>query len=106
MAEVPVIPVELVYATPEKQDVMTLQVASGSTVRDVIEASGILDREPQIDLRHDGVGIYGRRVALTAAVTAHDRVEIYRPLQADPKLVRRELARQGRVMGSKKKLER
>lgn len=102
MADVPQIPVQVVYATPEEQDVLTLQVATGSTVRDVIEASGILEKNPHIDLRRCGVGIFGRRAALTALVSADDRIEIYRPLRADPKQVRRELAKQGRSVGSRR----
>ena len=92
MVERPDISAEVVYATAEQQIVIEVQVPQGSTVREVIEASGVRRKFPEIDIQNNGVGIFGQCVALTRVVTADDRVEIYRPLQADPKEVRRERA--------------
>jgi uncharacterized protein len=87
------IPVSVAYATPERQQVLELSVPPGSTAEDVVRASGILELFPEIDLTRQAVGIYGRLVDLGDPVRAEDRVEIYRPLIADPKEVRRQRAR-------------
>lgn len=93
MVEESSISVEVVYATAGEQKVIEVQVSAGSTVREVIHASGVLNKYPEIDIHKNAVGIFGRCVALTRVVTAAERVEIYRPLQADPKEVRRDKAR-------------
>lgn len=85
--------VEIVYATPLEQVVVEAQLPPGATVRDAIQACGILERFPEIDLAHAAVGIYGERAALSDLLEDHDRVEIYRPLVADPKEARRRRAR-------------
>lgn len=87
------IAVEVVYALPERQTLLTLQVPAGATVRETIEQSGVLQLHPEIDLSQTTVGIHGRRSPLDAHVREHDRVEIYRPLTADPKDARRRRAR-------------
>jgi hypothetical protein len=85
--------VEVVYATPGAQRLIALTVTPGATVADAIEASGILREFPEIDLRVNRVGVYGQLARLGDVVQAGDRVEIYRPLQADPKEARRQRAR-------------
>jgi putative ubiquitin-RnfH superfamily antitoxin RatB of RatAB toxin-antitoxin module len=90
------ITVEVVYATPEEQVVRTAQVFAGATVWQAIAASGLLAQFPQIDLTGQAVGIFGSRVRLSDPVTDGDRIEIYRPLQADPKEMRRRRARSRR----------
>jgi len=84
--------VEVVYALPLMQDVVSLDVGADATVAQVLAASGILARHPDIDLTHTAVGIWGRRVTLDARLREGDRVEIYRPLRADPKDGRRRRA--------------
>lgn len=84
--------VEVVYALPLKQDVISLEVAAGTTVGEAVAASGILARHPDIDVRVNRVGIWGRPAALDTLLREGDRVEIYRPLQVDPKEVRRRRA--------------
>ncbi len=84
--------VEVAYALPEKQTVLKLEVDEGATVEEVIRSSGILQRFPELDLSINGVGIYGKGVKLADAVRAGDRVEIYRPLIADPKAARKKRA--------------
>lgn len=84
--------VEVVYALPLQQDVISLDVAAGATVGQALAASGMLARHPDIDLRIARVGIWGRSTTLDALLREGDRVEIYRPLQVDPKEVRRRRA--------------
>jgi hypothetical protein len=85
--------VEVVYATPARQRVYALEVAAGATVREAIRASGVLAEFPEIDLAHARVGIHGRLAALSTPLFEDDRVEILRPLQADPKDTRRRRGR-------------
>ena len=84
--------IEVAHATPEEQIVVTVELAPGATLAQAIDASGLLQRFPAIDLRH-GVGVFGERRALTDTVSEGDRVEIYRPLTADPKDQRRRRAK-------------
>jgi hypothetical protein len=89
-----VIEVEVAYcASAEVQALVKVSVGDAASVRAAIEASGLLARFPEIDLRHNPVGIFGERVALTRGLAAGDRVEIYRRLTTDPKQARRERAR-------------
>lgn len=90
MANPEMIAVEVLYALPEEQRIYSLALPAASTVRSAIERSGVLEQYPQIDLAVVKVGVFGRIVALDAALRAGDRVEIYRELSADPKVVRRE----------------
>lgn len=88
----PEIKVEVVYALPEKQYLLNVRLAQGSTVEQAIAASGILELRTDIDLAKNKVGIFSRPVKLADAVNDGDRVEIYRPLIADPKELRRQRA--------------
>ncbi|MGB7800846.1 RnfH family protein [Buttiauxella sp.] len=90
----PDIKVEVVYALPEKQYLLKVRVAEGTTVEQAITASGILELRTDIDLAKNKVGIFSRPVKLTDTVNEGDRVEIYRPLIADPKELRRQRAEQ------------
>ena len=92
------IQIEIAYAKPERQDVSTLKVEAGCTIRQAIEASGLLERNPEIDLAKAKVGIYGKLSKMDTIVRERDRVEIYRPLIADPKEVRKQRAAEGKVM--------
>lgn len=95
------IEVEVVYATPERQRLLVVRVAQGSTVDQAIHSSGILEQFPEIDLAVNKVGVFGRICPLSRVLEAGERVEIYRPLIADPKEVRRRLAAEGRSIGAK-----
>lgn len=89
----PDIAVEVVYALPEKQYLYSVKVAAGSSVEQAIAASGILSLRPDIDLQgKNKVGIFSRAVKLHDTVEEGDRIEIYRPLIADPKELRRQRA--------------
>jgi putative ubiquitin-RnfH superfamily antitoxin RatB of RatAB toxin-antitoxin module len=70
-----------------------LDLPAGSTVRAAIDASGIAQRRPDIDIRADRVGIFSRRATFETPLRDGDRVEIYRPLKIDPKEARRKRAR-------------
>ena len=89
--------IEVVYARPQRQHVISLRVPPGTRIEAAIRLSGILADFPEIELHHAKVGIFGRRADLAAVVTPGDRVEIYRPLVADPKTVRRQRARPART---------
>ena len=90
--------VEVVYARPERQDVASINVPAGSTAGQAIEASGLLARHPEIDLTRNKLGIYARLAKADTALRDRDRVEIYRPLIADPKEVRKHRAAERKVM--------
>lgn len=79
----------MAYAKPEAQLVLPVEVPEGATAEQAIRASGILGRFPEIDLASSPVGIYGKPCALDRGLRSGDRVEIYRPLIADPKEARR-----------------
>ena len=95
--------VEVVYALPDKQSLISLEVKEGTTIKEAIEASGVLDTYNQIDLTRDKVGIFSKFSTLDTVLREKDRVEIYRPLIADPKKVRKERAAEGKAMRSVKK---
>jgi len=84
--------VEVIYATPARQVRYAVRVGEGGTVADAIRASGVLQAFPEIDLAANRVGIYGSLVTLGRPVREGDRIEIYRPLVADPKEARRQRA--------------
>jgi uncharacterized protein len=92
------IDIEVVYALSDKQTLLTQQVATGTTVVDAIRASGILDKHPEIDLAANKLGIFGKLTKPDTVLRDKDRIEIYRPLIADPKEVRRKRAEEGKVM--------
>lgn len=89
--------VEVVYALPAQQTLLRVELAEGATVEDAIRASGVLEACPEIDLAQNKVGIFSKLVKLDETVRDRDRVEIYRPLIADPKEVRRKRAEEGKV---------
>ncbi len=93
------IQVEVVYALPHQQTVLSLKVAAQDNVQQVIEQSGILQQYPELSLESNAVGIFGRQVKLTQEVSEGDRIEIYRPLLADPKDIRRRRAEQAKEEG-------
>lgn len=87
----PVIEVEVVYAAVDRQVLLTVAVPTGATVRAALLESGVGGEFPELDLTHCPVGIFGKVIIDpdTRVVQAGDRIEIYRPLLADPKEVRR-----------------
>ena len=90
--------IEVVYALPHEQDLLRLQVSPGTTVAAAIEQSGLLEKYPEIDLARNKLGIFGKLTKQDVELRDKDRIEIYRPLIADPKEVRRQRAEAGKVM--------
>jgi len=91
--------VEVCYALRDRQDVVQLRLPVGSTVQRAVEASGLLQKHPEIDLaRANKLGVFAKLVKADTVLRDKDRVEIYRPLIADPKEVRRKRAEEGKVM--------
>jgi len=95
--------IEVAYALEKEQTLLSLEVDEGTTLKQAVEISGILDKYPQINLKIDKTGIFGKIAKLDVVLREKDRVEIYRPLIADPKKVRKERAAQGKEMCSGKK---
>ncbi|WP_246143391.1 RnfH family protein [Colwellia echini] len=93
------ITIEIVYGIPQKQKILTLSVVSGTTVEQAIIDSGIIKLFPEINLNENKVGIWNRTVKLTDSVDDLDRIEIYRPLIADPKDVRKRRAEKAKLEG-------
>ena len=98
MADRETLRVEVAYALPDQQTLLSLQVPRGATAQDAIEQSGILRSHPEIDLTSSKIGVFGKITKLDAVLREGDRVEIYRPLIADPKEVRKLRAAQGKRM--------
>jgi putative ubiquitin-RnfH superfamily antitoxin RatB of RatAB toxin-antitoxin module len=92
MAEPEELQVYVMYALPQNEFVRPLRVPPGTTVGQAIEQSGVLATFPDINLVTQPVGIYGKKKTLETALRDRDRVEIYRPLVADPKDSRRKRA--------------
>jgi hypothetical protein len=90
--------IEVVYALANEQILLKRSVPAGTTVTEAIQASGVLDKHPEIDLTTSKLGIFGKLTKADAVLRDKDRIEIYRPLIADPKEVRRKRAEEGKVM--------
>ena len=90
--------VEVAYALPTQQVILPVKVPTGSNAEAAIKASGVLAKFPEIDLDVNKIGVFGKLSKLDAELRHLDRVEIYRPLIADPKEVRRQRAAEGKVM--------
>ena len=90
--------IEVVYALPQEQVLLAMEVPQGVTAGEAIRRSGLLETHPEIDLSRDKFGIYGKLCKEETVLRERDRVEIYRPLLADPKEVRRRRAAEGKAM--------
>jgi putative ubiquitin-RnfH superfamily antitoxin RatB of RatAB toxin-antitoxin module len=91
--------IEVVFALPLRQELVALQVGSGTTVADAIRQSGIAGLFPEEDLSRCQAGIWGKPVGRDHLLQDGDRLELYRPLSLDPREARRQLARMGKSMG-------
>jgi uncharacterized protein len=89
------IAVQVVYALPQKQVLVDLRLPRGTTAGEAVLRSGLCERFAGIDPRYSRLGVFGRLCGPDTALREGDRVEIYRPLQADPKEARRRRARGG-----------
>lgn len=91
--------VEVAYALPERQLVVPVEVPTGTTALEAVRLSGIEEQFREIDLETNRLGVFGKLCAPDRILAAGDRVEIYRPLKADPKARRRERAAEGGTIG-------
>ncbi|MGC7560548.1 RnfH family protein [Pasteurella sp. PK-2025] len=94
--------IEIAYAYPKRYYLKKLKVEEGTMIQTAILQSGILQHFTEIDLRENKVGIFSRPAKLTDQVKEGDRIEIYRPLLADPKEIRRKRAEQQAAQAKKK----
>jgi hypothetical protein len=92
------IKIEVAYALPHEQVLRKLEVAQNTTIADAIKLSGLLEKYPEIDLTKNKLGLFGKLSKADTVLRDKDRVEIYRPLIADPKEVRKKRAEEGKVM--------
>jgi uncharacterized protein len=91
--------VEVIYALADRQELVNLTLPEGATVHQAVEASGLLQKYPEIEPgKTNKLGIFAKLVKPETLLRDRDRVEIYRPLIADPKDVRRKRAEEGKVM--------
>jgi len=84
--------IEVIYALPDEQELITLDVDQGTTVEQAVKLSGVLEKYPDIDLSKNKLGIFGKATKADQELRDKDRIEIYRPLIADPKESRRKRA--------------
>ena len=84
--------VEVAYALPEEQVIISIEVPKKINIKQAIEKSGIQKKFPEIDLSKNKVGIFGKQTTLDHLLSDRDRIEIYRPLILDPKEMRRKRA--------------
>ncbi|MGU7780349.1 RnfH family protein [Burkholderia sp. PU8-34] len=92
--------IEVCYALPDRQTLIPVTLPDGATVREAIDASGVLALHPEIDLAQAKTGVFGKLAPLDAVLADHDRVEIYRPLTVDPKVARQRRVEKSRRAGS------
>jgi putative ubiquitin-RnfH superfamily antitoxin RatB of RatAB toxin-antitoxin module len=92
--------IEVCYALPDGQTLIPVELPEGATVQQALDASGILQRFPQIDLAQQKVGVFGKLKSLDTVLVDHDRAEIYRPLIVDPKAARQRRVEKTRKEGS------
>ncbi len=90
--------IEVTYALSSRQEVVALTLPAGSTLQQALEASRLAEKYPEIDLAKGKFGIYSKLARPDTVLRDRDRVEIYRPLIADPKEVRKQRAAEGKVM--------
>ena len=94
--------VEVAYALPDRQWLIALEVDEAATVGDALRLSGLLDQVPALAGQRLTLGVFGRIVAPEHRLRHADRVEVLRPLSADPKDARRRLAAEGKTMGRRR----
>lgn len=99
MSDIETIAVEVAYATPERQELISLLVEPGTTAMQAVERSGVVKIFPEIDVTTAKMGLFGQALGTKGLKPAReyilesgDRIEIYRPLLADPKEVRKRRA--------------
>ena len=92
--------IEVVYGQPQRQELISLKVTSSTSIKEAIIQSDICKLFPQIELANARVGIFSRAAKLSDTLREGDRIEIYRPLLADPKEIRKRRAEQAKERAS------
>ena len=100
MARADPISVEVVVATRDRQELVALTIGGDATAADALARSGLAARFPEMNLDDSRLAVWGRPVAADHVLRDGDRVEVLRPLLIDPRDTRRELAKDGQVMGT------
>ena len=100
------IDIEVVYALPSKQRLISLQVEEGTTAREAVLQAGLAEEFPDLRLTDCPLGVFGQVRSDAYCLKAGDRVELYRPLMRDPRDVRRQLAARGATMGSRERWDK
>ncbi len=90
--------IEVCYAMSNKQELVRIKLPEGASLQQGLDASGLLNKYPEIDVKKNKFGIWNKLSKLDAVLRDKDRIEIYRPLIADPKEVRKQRAAEGKVM--------
>lgn len=90
--------VEVCYAQSATQTVVRLTLPAQATLQQALESCGLLEKHPEIDLKKNKFGVWNKLSKLDTVLRDQDRIEIYRPLIADPKEVRKQRAAEGKVM--------
>jgi putative ubiquitin-RnfH superfamily antitoxin RatB of RatAB toxin-antitoxin module len=103
MTEADKIPVEVAYALPDKQEIVMLEVPWGTTAAAAVQQSGIEKYFPGLELTDADLGIFGKAIKADRVLHAGDRVEIYRPLLADPKEIRKRRAAEAKERRAREK---
>ncbi len=86
------IKIEVIYALPDEQMLFNLSVPAGATVIEALRLSGVFEKYPEINLEANKIGLFGKLTKPDTLLREKDRIEIYRPIQADPKQVRKNRA--------------
>ena len=94
----PMIWVEVAYARPDRQIILPVELPEGATLEQAIIQSRLLEQFPDLDLKTTKIGVFGKLGKLSTVLRTGDRVELYRPLIADPKAVRQQRAAEGKRM--------
>lgn len=89
---------EVIYALPDQQELLSVDLSVGQTAQDAIEQSGVLKRYPDLSIEGMIIGLFGKKTKMTQTLRDRDRIEIYRPLIADPKEVRKRKAAEGKQL--------
>jgi len=98
--------VEIAYALPERQTLLSFDVPLGTTLEQGIPLSGIAAIHPELELDAMKVGIFGKAAPRDQVLREKDRIELYRPLFADPKEIRKQRAAEGKTMKNRQQREK
>jgi len=105
MASADEIAVEVVVAMPDRQELCGLRLPAGTDAAGAVQRAGLRSKFPEINWSNSKLAVWGRIVSADYLLKDGDRVEVIRPLELDPRVARRALARDGQFMGTSKRDE-